>query len=69
VDEIGYEEDAYDAVCELAGADEVRVYRLDGQGGDLGSLLRELYGAGAVELRRLHSDIVTPVRFLKRVFR
>lgn len=69
VDEIGYEEDAYDAVCELAGEDEVRIYRLDGQGGDLGSLLRELYGAGAVELRRLHSDIVTPVRFLKRFFR
>ncbi|MBQ6137552.1 MAG: signal peptide peptidase SppA [Kiritimatiellae bacterium] len=45
VDGIGYEEDAYDKLCELAGADDVRVYRLDGEGGDLKSLLREIYGA------------------------
>ena len=39
IDAIGYEEDAYEAICEMAGADDVRIYRYK-EGADLGSLLR-----------------------------
>lgn len=42
IDAIGYEEDAYKAICEMAGADEVRIYRYK-EGNDLGSLLRSSF--------------------------
>ena len=42
IDAIGYEEDAYRAICEMAGADEVRIYRYK-EGTDLGSLLRSSF--------------------------
>ncbi len=42
IDAIGYEEDAFDALCEMAGADDIRVYRYK-EGTDLGSLLRSSF--------------------------
>ena len=39
---IGYEEDAFDALCVMAGADDIRVYRYK-EGTDLGSLLRSSF--------------------------
>ena len=42
IDAIGYEEDAFSALCEMAGADDIRVYRYK-EGADLGSLLRSSF--------------------------
>ena len=42
IDAIGYEEDAYDALCEMAGADDIRVYRYK-ESKDLGSLLKSSF--------------------------
>lgn len=45
IDAVGYEDDAYDELCRLAGDDDVRIYRLDGGQKDLRGLLREIVAA------------------------
>ena len=42
IDAIGYQEDAYKAICEMAGSEEVRIYRYK-EGKDLGSFLRSSF--------------------------
>ena len=42
IDAIGYEEDAYDAICEMAGAEDVRIYRYK-EAKDFGSFLRSSF--------------------------